>query len=858
MLVSLNWIRDYVDIDGVSAKEYCDNMVMSGSNLETCEKLGDGIKGVKLGKIEKIEKHPDADKLVVCKINVGGDELLQIVTGAPNVFEGAFVPVAVDGSCIPGPLHGQPKVEGGVVISKGVLRGVESYGMLCSAQELGYEDKVAPLASKDGIWILEDDWSDKIGMDFVEALELEDYKIDFEITPNRPDCLSMIGMARETAATFGSTLKYPEVSCNTIGGNASDYISVEVKSDLCKRYTARVIKDVKIKQSPWWLQKKLMAAGMRPINNMVDITNFVMLEYGQPLHAFDINSISGNKIIVDVANQGEVFTTLDGNERQLDGEMLMIKDAEKNIALAGIMGGLNSEIEGDTDTVIIESANFLGSSVRQTSKKLALRTESSGRYEKGIDPNLCEAAADRVCHLIEMLDCGKVVEGSVDIYKNPETNPTVKARVSRINSVIGIDITREEMQGYLESLEMKVEGEGDELLVTAPTIRQDILEEVDIIEEVARMYGYDNVPMTLPDTVTKAETSKSWKIRALTRDVLCGMGANEIQTFSFINNKILDAVGIEEDSWERNLVELINPMGEDTAAMRTILTPGMLEVLGRNYSRNIESVRAYEIGITFMKNLIEENGLPDESRNLTIGLYGQGEDFFTLKGMIVELLSVLGINNVEFIPEKEYGIYHPGRCARIVLGVEDGSRREEMLANLQEQLEKGQGQIMDEELQVMRELVQVLSSSVDEEPIELGIMGEVHPDVAERFGIGTRAYCCELFFDELVELANEDIHYSPLPKYPATSRDIAILLEESVPVGDVIKAIEAHGNNILEDVKLFDIYRGEQVEDGKKSVAISLTYRHPEKTLTDEETQAVHEDILKTLNEQFNAVLREM
>ncbi len=858
MLVSLNWIKDYVDIDGVSAKEYCDKMIMSGSNLETCEELGCGIEGVKLGKILKIEKHPDADKLVVCKIDVGEDEPVQIVTGAPNVFEGAFVPVAVDGSRIPGPLHGKPKVEGGVVISKGALRGVESCGMLCSASELGYDDKVAPMASKDGIWILDDDWSEKVGMDFVEALELKDYKIDFEITPNRPDCLSMIGMARETAATFDRELKYPDTSCNTIGENAADYISVEVKSDLCKRYTARVIKDVKIAQSPWWLQKRLMAAGMRPINNMVDITNFVMLEYGQPLHAFDINSISGNKIVVDVASEGENFTTLDGNERILDGEMLMIKDAEKSIAIAGVMGGLNSEIMGDTDTVIIESANFVGSSVRQTSKKLALRTESSGRYEKGIDPNLCEDAADRVCHLIELLGCGKVVEGSVDVYKEPEVAPTVKARVSRINKVIGIDISREEMVKMLEKLEMKVEGEGDILLVTAPTIRQDILEEVDIVEEIARMYGYDNVPMTLPETVTKSQFSKSWTIRNLTRDVLCGMGANEIQTFSFINNKILDAVGIEEDSWERNMVELINPMGEDTAAMRTFLTPGMLEVLGRNYSRNIESVKAYEIGITYMNNLIDEDGLPDESRNLSVGVYGPDEDFFTLKGMVVELLNVLGIRGVEFIAESQYGVYHPGRCARIVLDIDDGSRREAILENLNEKLENNDGTLIDEELQVMRDLVQAITLSAGEGPIELGIMGEVHPDVAERFGIGTRAYCCELFFDQLVEMASNEVHYAPLPKFPSTSRDIAILVDENVAVGQIIKAIKAHGNNILEDVKLFDIYRGEQVEEGKKSVAISLTYRHPEKTLTDEETGAVHEDILNTLNEKFDAVLREM
>lgn len=858
MLVSLEWIKDYVDIDGISAKEYCDKMIMSGSNLETCEELGGGIEGVKLGKIAKIEKHPDADKLVVCQMDLGEKELVQIVTGAPNVFEGAYVPVAVDGSKIPGPLHGQPKVEGGVTISKGSLRGVESNGMLCSAQELGYDDKVVPMNSKDGIWILEGDWSDKVGEDFAEALGLKDYKIDFEITPNRPDCLSMIGMARETAATFGKTLKYPDTSSNTIGENAADYIKVDVKSDLCKRYTARVIKDVKIQQSPWWLQKKLMAAGMRPINNIVDITNFVMLEYGQPLHAFDINSIAGGTIIVDTANDGDTFVTLDGNERTLDKEMLMINDGEKAIAVAGVMGGLNSEITEDTTTVIIESANFLGSSVRQTSKKLALRTEASGRYEKGIDPNLCETAADRVCKLVEMLDCGKIVDGSVDVYKNPETAPTVAARVSRINKVIGIDISREEMVKMLESLEMKVEGEGDELIVTPPSIRQDLLEEVDFVEEIARMYGYDNIPLTLPETATKSEHSRSWQLRNLVRDVLCGMGANEIQTFSFMNNKTLDAVGIEEDSWERNMVELINPMGEDTAAMRTILTPGMLEVLGRNYSRNIESVRAYEIGITFMKNLIEENGLPDEAYNLTIGAYGEDEDFFTLKGMVVELLNVLGIKNVTFQPESEYGVYHPGRCARILVDLDDGSRRTELLEDLSQKLETAGENFGEEEIQVMKDLVQALSAGVEAGPVELGIMGEIHPDVAERFGIGTRAYCCELLFDLLVEFANSDIHYAPLPKFPATSRDIAILVDEETPVGDIITTIKEHGNEILEDVKLFDIYRGEQVEEGKKSVAIALTYRHPEKTLTDEETEAVHGDILKTLNEKFNAVLREM
>ena len=814
MLVSLNWLKDYVDINA-GAEEFCDRMIMSGSNLETCEELGTGIENVKIGRIDKIEKHPDADKLVVCQLNLGEEELLQIVTGAANVYEGAYVPVAVHNSRVPGPLHGQPKAEGGVKITKGKLRGVESFGMLCGPQELGISDSVAPMISKDGIWLLPGNWDAHLGENIDEALGLHDYKVDFEITPNRPDCLAMLGMAREAAATFGTTMKYPEVTCEVIDEKAEDNIAVEVKSDLCKRYTARVIRDVKIEQSPWWLQKRLMAAGMRPINNIVDITNFVMLEYGQPLHAFDIRSIAGNKIIVDVAEEGTKFTTLDGVERTLDDTMLMINDAEKPIAVAGVMGGLDSEIVEDTNTVVIESASFVGSSVRKTSKKLTLRTEASGRYEKGIDPNLCEAAADRVCRLIEMLDCGKAMTGSVDVYPAPEKAPTVLARVSRINKVLGTDFDRELMVNIFKSLEMEVTGEGDEMYVTPPTVRQDLLEEVDYVEEVARMYGYDRLPMTLPDTASKSEFSKNWLLRDLTRDVLCGMGANEIQTFSFSNNKILDQVGIDEDSWERAFVEIINPMGEDTAALRTILLPSMLEVLGRNYSRNVESVRAYEIGNTFMKNYLEDNGLPFESHNLCIGCYGEDEDFFTLKGMVVSLLDKLGIRNVEFAAETEYRVYHPGRCARI------------------------------------------MALDYTGEYVELGMMGEVHPDAAENFNIGTRAYCCELFFDLLVELSDREIQYHQPPKYPSTSRDIALVCDESLPVGDIEKVIKEAGTEIFRDVKLFDVYRGQQVGEGKKSVAFSLTYRHDDRTLTDEEVSLAHEKILKALKDELNLVIRD-
>lgn len=813
MLVSLQWLKDYTDVN-VPVKEFCDRMIMSGSDMETCEELGTGIEGVVIGRIDKIEQHPDADKLVVCQINIGEEEPLQIVTGATNIYEGGYCPIAKHNSHIPGPLHGQPKVEGGVKITRGKLRGIVSNGMMCGPQELGIEDKTAPYVSKDGIWMLPGNWDDHLGEDIVEALEMKDYAIDFCITPNRPDCLCMLGMAKEASAVFEEKMTFPDTECQKTDEQASDYISVEIKNDKCKRYTARVIKDVKIEQSPWWLQKRLMAAGMRPINNMVDITNFVMLEYGQPLHAFDIRSIEGRHIVVDMAKDGDKFVTLDNNERDIYSDTLMINDAEKPIGIAGIMGGLFSEIVDDTNTVVIESACFDKTSIHRSIKKLNLRTEAAARYERGIDPNLCEAAADRVCKLVELLDCGKVLTGSVDVYPNPETAPEIKCRVSRVNKVLGIEIPREEMVGYLERLDMKVEGEGDIMLVTPPTIRQDMKEEIDCVEEIARMYGFDNLPMTLPEAATHTEFSKNWLMRDLARETLCGMGANEIRTFSFTNPKILDAAGIGEDSWERDLVELINPLGEDTQFMRTILTPSMLEVLGRNYSRNLEAVKAYELDLTFSPNMIEGE-LPHESHNLSIGMYGKNEDFFTLKGMIVTLLERLGIGELEFVAESEYGTYHPGRCARILTKDKNG------------------------------------------EVVELGIMGEYHPDVAEAFGIGTRAYGAELFFDLIVELSEKEIQYHQPPKYPSTSRDIAMVVDEDTLVGDMEKKIKEVGTEILKGVKLFDVYRGQQVEEGKKSVAFSLTYRHDDKTLTDEEADAVHAKVIEAMKDAFKAVIRE-
>lgn len=816
MLVSIDWIKDYVKLDKwPQDKEFCDRMIMSGSNIETISYLGEGIENVKIAKVLSIDKHPDADKLVVCQMDLGKLGKLQIVTGASNLYVGAYVPVAAHGSVVPGPLHGQPKQEGGVKISAGELRGVKSDGMMCGPQELGIADKCAPLVSKDGIWLLSGNYEDKLGENIDEVLGLKDGVVDFEITPNRPDCLSMIGMAREAAATFGGELVYPKTDCNTLTEKSSDYIQVEVKSDLCKRYTARVIKDVKIEQSPWWLQKKLIAAGMRPINNIVDITNFVMMEYGQPLHAFDIRSLAGGKIVVDVAEEGSKFTTLDGVERSLDDSMLMINDANGPVAVAGVMGGLDSEIKPDTETVVLESANFVGSSVRQTSKKLGLRTEASGRYEKGIDPNLCEEAADRVCALIDELGYGKVLEGSVDIYKSPEHPQVVSARVSRINKVLGTDLSREDMVAILESLEMKVQGTGDDMIVTAPTVRQDILKEVDFVEEIARMYGYDNLPNTLPKLDVKAENSLSWETRRKLRDLLCAMGADEIQTFSFINQKIFDACRIDEESWERDTVDIINPMGEDTAAMRTILTPGMLEVLARNYNRSVEGVRAFEIGKVFSKNYIQPEGLPDECFDLSLGIYGKDESFFTLKGMIECMFDMMGIKDVSYIAESEYGVYHPGRCARVVKVTDKG------------------------------------------EEVELGIMGEVHPDVASNYGIGDKAYCGEFFLDRLIEFSSREIQYSKPPKYPSTSRDIAMVVSESTPVAEIEKVIKEAGTEILRSVKLFDIYRGIQVGAGKKSVAYSLTYRHDDRTLTDVETEEAHAKVVEALKNNLGASIRD-
>ncbi len=805
MLVPIKWLKDYIKID-VDVKEFGERMIMSGSNIETTETLLEGIEKVYVGKIEKIEKHPDADKLVICSVNIGKEENLQIVTGAPNVYEGALVPVVVDGGRIPG----SEKKEGGIKIKKGKLRGVESFGMLCSLSELGFEDKVIPLSQREGIWILEE--GTKIGEEIGIATELDDSVVEFEITPNRADCLSMIGMARETKATFGGEVKYPAPATVETEGEANNHIEIEIKDEnLCNRYIGKVVTDVKVEESPWWLQRRLITAGMRPINNIVDITNFVLLEYGQPIHAFDIEEVAGRKIIVERAKEDEVFTTLDEKERQLDSTMLMIKDAEKSIALAGIMGGLNSEIKEGTKNILVEVANFNADNVRATSKTLGLRTEASSRYEKGIDPNICAAAAERVCQLIEELNAGTVVSGTVDSYPVKYSSTAVAVRPSRVNGLLGTDITVERMVEILESLEIKCEIKDTDIIATPPTVRLDLKKEIDFVEEVARIYGYDKLPMTIPAGNAASKKTDERTLQDKAKDVMCALGANEIQTYSFVSPRDVDRIRLAEDTWERDFVVLRNPLGEENSVMRTILAPSMLEVLGRNFSRNIEAVRAFEINTTFSNFMVEEGKLPQEDTGMVIGFYGKDEDFFTLKGAICQLLKELGIEEPNFEAEGEYGLYHPGRCARISIGDE-----------------------------------------------EIGIMGEVHPEVRKTYGIDTRCYVCEFFFDGITRNSSKEISYSPLPKYPAITRDIALLVKEEVEVGAAIALIKENAGTLLESVELFDVYRGKQVEEGKKSIAFTMTFRDKNKTLTDDDVVKVYKKTLEVLEQSFEAVLREV
>ena len=792
MKMPVKWLKDYIDINA-GAKEIADRLTLSGSNVEEVIMNGDEIKKVVTGRILKIEPHPNADRLVICQVQVADNEIITIVTGADNMKEGDIVPVALNGSVLPG----------GKKIKKGKLRGVLSNGMMCSAEELGItEDK--PIH---GLMILKE--GTPIGKDIKDVLGLNNAVIDFEITSNRPDCLSILGLALEASAVFKLKLKRPNIDFKEYNdGNTCDLLHVDVKDKLCSRYMAKVIKDVKIQDSPNWMKERLSESGVRPINNIVDITNFVMLELGQPMHAYDSREISQNHIVVERAKDGEIFTTLDEKERKLNSNVLMIKNGEESIGIAGIMGGLNSEIKNDTDTVILESASFDGTNIRVSSNYLSLRSEASNRFEKDIDPNLAETAMKRACHLIEELGAGKVINGTIDIYNNKREEKKVTVDADWINDFLGTEIPIEDMKEYLDSLELATGIDGRNLIVTAPTFRGDINIREDVAEEVARMYGYNNVPSTLmKSTSEKLGESRKQKMDNLLVSTLTASGLNQSISYTFISPKAFDKIKLDKDDPKRKTVVIKNPLGEDYSMMRTTTIPSMLESLNRNYTRNNEYVRLFEIGKTYIPN-DDPNKLPIEKNIVSIGMYGKC-DYFDLKGIIENVLETFGIKKYTFERESNNKTFNPGRTALLKINKADA-----------------------------------------------GTLGEIHPDVLQNYGIDEKCYVAEIDADLLYEKSNLNKKYKPLPKYPAVSRDMALLVDDSMLVQNIYDIIIRNGNGIVESVKLFDVYRGKQIPLGKKSIAYSISYRADNRTLTDEEVNKVHSKILKALEDEIGAQLR--
>ena len=792
MKVPFNWLKDYVDIN-IDAKDLGDRLTLSGSALEEVITQGDVIKNVVTGKIVEITAHPDADKLKVCQVNIGAEENIQIVTAATNMKEQDVVPVALHKSIL----------ADGSEIKKGKLRGVVSNGMFCSEEELG----IAGDEPVHGLMILPSDAP--LGMDIKEYLNLNKSILDFDITSNRPDCLSMVGMARETAVTLGTTYKMPnfnyDIKCNE---NINDVLKVEIKDSLCRRYMARGVKNVKVMPSPSWMQERLLEAGVRPINNIVDITNFVMLEIGEPMHAFDAREIKSGKIVVDRAKDEEKFVTLDGIERTLDSNFLCIKDDETSIGLAGIMGGLNSEIQDDTTAVIFEAANFDGTNIRVNSKKLNLRSESSSRFEKDIDPNLAELAINRACALVCELGCGEVMEGTIDIYNSKKEEGSITVDYKWINKFLGTDIAKEDIKKYLDSLELKTEINGDNLDIKIPTFRVDIAIKEDIAEEVARIYGYDKIPTTIYSASTGREPKyKNEVLRDLMVSTMVSSGLNQSISYSFVSPKVFDKINVPEDSELRNVIKIKNPLGEDYSVMRTTTIHSMMECLGRNYSRNNEYARLFEIGKVYIPKE-DETAIPTENNILTIGMYGNC-DYLDLKGVVENALEALGLSRVMFARESDNPSYHPGKTAAIMIGNK-----------------------------------------------KAGVLGEVHPDVSENYGVETGCYLAELNLDILFEYSKTNKKYKALPKFPAVTRDIALLVDDEVLVQEIEETIKRAGNTLVEKVKLFDIYKGAQIPEGKKSIAYAIAYRDEKKTLTDNDVNKVHDKILRSLEHKLGATLR--
>lgn len=806
MNTSLSWIRAYVPDLNVSAQEFTDAMTLSGSKVESFTKLDEDLEHIIIGQIEKIERHPDADKLIVCQVKIGEQQTIQIVTGAPNVKEGDKVPVVVDGGRVAGG-HDGKLTPGGIRIKKGKLRGIESNGMMCSIEELGSSREMYPEAPELGIYIFPEDAV--IGADAIEALGLRDVVFEFEITSNRVDCYSVLGLAREAAATFKKEFKAPVVEVKGSGGDVNDYIKVEVKdTELCPRYCARVVKNIRLAPSPEWMQRRLASVGIRPINNVVDITNYVMEEYGQPMHAYDLDTIAGKQIIVRRAAQDEKFVTLDGQERTLDDSVLMICDGEKAVGMAGIMGGENSMITEDVHTMLFEAACFDGTNIRLSSKKVGLRTEASGKFEKGLDPNNAEAAINRACQLIEELGAGEVVDGMVDVCAGIKEPVRIPFEPERINGLLGTELDQEQMLSYFGPLEIRYEESTKEL--TIPSFRQDLRCMADIAEEVARFYGYDNIPTTLPKgEATTGKLPFYLRVEQTARDMAEFCGFSQGMTYSFENPKVFDRLLLPPDAKERKAVVISNPLGEDFSIMRTISLNGMLTSLSTNYNRRNKNVRLYELGNIYLPKSLPLQELPDERMQFTLGMYGDG-DFFTMKGVVEEFLDRLGMNKKEtYDPKSGKPFLHPGRQAAILY---DGT--------------------------------------------QIGYMGEVHPTVAASYGIGDRAYVAVLDMPSIVERATFDRKYEGIARFPAVTRDISMVVPKDVMVGQIEEIIAVRGGKILESYELFDVYEGAQIQEGYKSVAYSIVFRAKDKTLEEAEITAVMKKILNGL-QSLGAELRQ-
>ena len=795
MKLNRKWLNeDFVDLSQVSDKEFVETLTVFGQKVETYERMDAEVKNVVVGKVLSMVRHPNSDHMWICQVDVGKEEPVQIVTGAQNVTEGDLVPVALHNSWLPGGVH----------ITKGKLRGELSNGMLCSFAELGLTQNDFPDAYADGIWILNNE-DCQVGQDINQVIGNDDTVVDFEITNNRPDCYSIIGLAREAAAAFGKHMRHHEpVVHGSDAGSIYDYLDVEVPAtELCNRYSSRMVANVKIGPSPKWLRQRLRANGVRPINNIVDITNYVMLEYGQPMHAFDYRYVSSGKIVVREAEEGETLTTLDGNVRNLKAGMLVIADENRAIGLAGIMGGENSEIMDDTTMVVFESANFNGTSIRQTALALGMRTEASGKFEKNLDPMMTIPAVQRACELVELLQCGDVLEGTIDVINYVPEPKKLPLECDKINRLLGTDISREDMVKYLNLLEIPVEG--DTILV--PSFRPDLNLMADIAEEVGRSYGYNEIPTTAFKNATQGGYTPEMLMENKA-GVLCrGMGYSEIITYSFVSPAIFDQIRLPGDSPLRNALRIQNPLGEDTSIMRTIALPSMMEILSRNNAYHNKAVKLYELAKIYLP--VEGQVLPEEPKMLMLGTYGANETFFTLKGEVEAIFAGLRLKKASYTACSTNPSYHPGRCAVL---------------------------------------------SIDGE--EVGVMGQVHPLVAKNYGIDTDVYCAEINFTKLFACRLPDATYTPLPKYPAVSRDLALVCGEEITVAQAEDVITAAAGKLLRSVKLFDIYRGVGVPEGKKSMAFSLELRADDRTLTDTDSEAITAKVLQALQEKLGAILR--